>query len=64
MKHYFATDGNYGDADDILVTETDSWTEAHWELISEALDVDRIVIASRFRHGYSVDEVKEWYYNG
>jgi len=64
MKHYFATDGNYGDAEGIGITVTDNWTEAHWELIDEALDADRITIAFRFANGQSVDEVKEWYYHG
>ena len=64
MKHYFAKDGNYGEDDGNISIETDSWTEGHWELISEALDAHRIVIAARFAHGYSVDEVRDWYENG
>ena len=62
MKHYFAEDGNYGDGESILIIDTDGWTDEMWEAIDSACDNDRIVIAHRFFHGYSVDEVKEWYY--
>jgi hypothetical protein len=38
MKHYFATDGNYGDAEDLVVIDTDLFTEEDWTSISEELD--------------------------
>jgi hypothetical protein len=47
MKHYFATDGNYGDAKDILIANTSKWTEKDFNKISEATDSDRIKIARK-----------------
>lgn len=41
MKHYFATDGNYGDAENILVVDTDNFTNEDWIAISEELDYYR-----------------------
>jgi len=59
MGHYFATDGNYGDGEGILLLDTNDWTEEMWEAIDEATDSMRIVIAHRFAHGYSVEEVED-----
>jgi len=57
--HYFATDGNYGDNDGMLTVVTDTWTDEMWELIDSATDSMRIVIAHRFAHGYTADEVEK-----
>ena len=43
--HYFATDGNYGDATDILIADTSSWTRTEWDAIEEATGNDRVEIA-------------------
>jgi hypothetical protein len=45
MKHYFATDGNYGDAEDILVIDSDLFTNEDWINISEELDYHRAELA-------------------
>jgi len=45
MKHYFATDGNYGDAEDLVVIDTDLFTEEDWENISSELDYYRVELA-------------------
>jgi hypothetical protein len=51
MKHYFATDGNYGDAEDILVIDSDLFTNEDWINISEELDSYRIDLAkSIYQH--------------
>jgi hypothetical protein len=43
--HYFAKDGNYGDASQMVVLNTDNWTEADWILLDETIDYDRAQIA-------------------
>ena len=45
MATYFASDGSYGDADDLITIDTSGWTEADWEKIEEASDSDRGAIA-------------------
>lgn len=39
--HYFAVDGNYGDASLMCVIDTSNWTEAMWQTIEETSDSDR-----------------------
>lgn len=43
--HYFATDGNYGDAEDILIIDTDLFTQEDWEEIESQPDYDRLETA-------------------
>lgn len=43
--HYFAVDGNYGDASLMCVMDTSDWTEADWQRIEEASDSDRPEVA-------------------
>jgi len=51
MKHYFATDGNYGDGEGILVIDTDLFTDEDWTNINEELDYYRIELAkSIYKH--------------
>ena len=38
MEHYFAEDGNYGDATNLVVINTDLFTDEDWLSISEELD--------------------------
>lgn len=38
---YFAIDGSYGDATDIIIVSTDSFTDADWEDIANASDSER-----------------------
>ena len=45
--HYFAKDGNYGDALGLVVVDTSEWTEQDWVLIDEAIDDERPEIAEQ-----------------
>lgn len=45
MNHYFADDGNYGDANGLVIINTDYFTEDDWTLIEEASDWDRPRVA-------------------
>ncbi len=44
-SHYFAADGNYGDAFDLVIVDTAAWSDEDWAQIDEALDYDRPKIA-------------------
>ena len=35
---YFATDGSYGDAQDLIVVDTTNWTDEHWDNITYCRD--------------------------
>lgn len=55
--HYFAKDGNYGDAGGILILPTDRFTEADWAELSEATDSDRADLAGQiFNERMSVEK--------
>lgn len=43
--HYFAPDGSYGDATDIVIVHTDNWTSKDWDEIMDSSDDSRIHIA-------------------
>lgn len=47
MIHYFAEDGSYGDATDIAIIHTDSFTEDDWQQVSEAPDNVRKFVAEQ-----------------
>ena len=44
-NHYFASDGNYGAADKVVIVKTSHWTASDWEQLEEAYDLDRINVA-------------------
>lgn len=46
MIHYFAGDGNYGDATEIVIVHTDDWTNEDWDKVMDASDNQRAQIAS------------------
>ena len=41
MNTYFALDGSYGDAAELLIVDTSMWDEADWEQIHNATDNQR-----------------------
>lgn len=43
--HYFAKDGNYGDADGLVVVDTANWLVADWALIEQASDEHKSAVA-------------------
>lgn len=42
---YFAMDGNYGDADGIVLVQTEEWTEAEWDMVETCTDSERADLA-------------------
>ncbi len=42
---YFATDGNCGSAEGLVVIDTSDWTESEWDIILSAPDEERARIA-------------------
>lgn len=56
---YFAGDGSYGEADDLVVLDTADWTADDWQEIGEASDWERPALAEniRRRHGHKPFQV-------
>lgn len=52
-KTYFALDGSYGDATDILIVDTGKWTEKDWEYVSEGDDDGRALRAQDVNDYYT-----------
>jgi hypothetical protein len=42
---YFALDGNYGEAQGMVVVDTTKWSEDDWTQIEEASDSERAQVA-------------------
>jgi tetrahydromethanopterin S-methyltransferase subunit G len=53
MKSYFATDGSYGDANEIVIIDTDKFTEEDWQSIEEELDYYRAELAKEIGKKYN-----------
>lgn len=45
MHTYFASDGTYGNAEDIVICDTSDWTEAQWYSIKLARPDERHIVA-------------------
>lgn len=52
---YFATDGNYGSADGILVLETTGWSELDWQMVDGVSDWHRPAVARLITESYEPD---------
>ena len=57
---YFAEDGNYGDADGMVVMETTFWNADDWDIIEQASDADRPVVARLLTESYEQDADDEF----
>jgi hypothetical protein len=53
MLTYFAKDGSYGDAEDILVIDTSKWSDEEREAIDMCADNARWSIAAQIEANYS-----------
>ena len=56
---YFAKDGNYGDANGIIVVDTSEWTDSDFEMLDGVSDWDRPLAArtiSEWIEGGRTDE--------
>lgn len=56
---YFSPDGNYGSADGYVVMETTRWTEIDWDIIEEASDEHRPIVARLITESYEPDANEE-----
>lgn len=58
METYFASDGNYGQWDDVtcFIVPTDDFTDEHWQEIDLAPDWERPVLAMEIRE--ALDKAK------
>lgn len=50
--HYFAVDGNYGDASGMTVMETTHWNDTDWDIIEGTVDWHRPAIARAITESY------------
>jgi len=50
--HYFAEDGNYGDATNLVTLETTDFTNDDWELMGIAPESDRLALAYAIKSKY------------
>jgi len=53
--HYFASDGNYGNANVIGIFDTTNWTDEHWQAIDDATDGNRFRVAQNIHNLLSQD---------
>jgi hypothetical protein len=57
--HYFAADGNYGDAKDLVIVDTSDWTEDEWADIDFAIEPNRPLIALSLSTGRKVASLNQ-----
>lgn len=50
---YFAADGNYGDAEDILIVDTSAWSDEEVDAVSMATDSNRLDVARQIAANYA-----------
>ena len=50
---YFAADGNYGSAEDILIVDTSTWSDDEIEAVSMATDSNRLSVATQIAENYA-----------
>jgi len=41
---YFAVDGSYGSADDIIIVDTGDWSEDEWDAVTMSTDTNRLEV--------------------
>lgn len=51
MATYFAADGNYGSAENLVIVDTSKWGFAEWTLIEQAGDGYRSIVAAEIAKG-------------
>lgn len=51
-QHYFAADGNYGDAAGLVILDTTDWTPDHWRYVESLSEGERAEIAEDIMLGY------------
>jgi len=63
-KHYFSPDGNFGDAEGLVIVQTTAWTNEDWEELENVHESERWSkseeIASRYQRQ---DEVMQKHYS-
>lgn len=61
-KTYFTSDGTYGSAEtveDLIIVETDGWSQEMWDEVEGTSDSNRLWLAQHFsigKHPMEVDE--------
>lgn len=60
---YFAEDGNWGNAENILIVDIDEWTQETLDYVEDSSDFYRHSIVLALSLGNSLEEVKARYGN-
>jgi hypothetical protein len=47
MNHFFAKDGSFGNAQDILIVDTSSWGEDDFYALEDAHEYERLEVARK-----------------
>lgn len=63
MAHFFSNDGSYGDAEDLLIVDTDNWTDEDWRDIDDASDMTRLDIAKDIAERHQREQEISFYSN-
>ena len=53
MSHYFAMDGNFGDAHGLVIIDTHEWTEEDWDAVEDTTDSERFIVAVTIAESYT-----------
>lgn len=57
QQHYFASDGNFGDAAGLVILDTGDWPAGHWEAFDAIAESERHITAERIMLGHgSIDQ--------
>lgn len=63
QKHYFSPDGNFGDADGIVIVQTIAWTSQDWEELEDVHESERWAKAEEIASRYEkAEEVMQKHY--
>jgi hypothetical protein len=63
QKHYFSPDGNFGDAEGLVVLQTIAWTNQDWEELEDVHESERWTKAEEIASRYpKLEEVMQRHY--
>lgn len=54
---YFASDGNYGDDNNLVIVDTFDWGFAEWTMIEQASDAQRGAVAAEIASRFKMREI-------
>jgi hypothetical protein len=58
---YYAADGNYGNADGLVIVDSDELSQEAFDFLDNASDYHRSTIALQLLNGITLDKIRELY---